>query len=182
VAITHIALLRAVNVGGRGVVKMSELRDAFAAAGCAHVRTFIQSGNVVFDARTAMPAALITRIRAACRELLGTEPGICFRTLDDLDAVVASSPFAGLVDDRALKLYVAFLDREPAASPVLPLIDTKELIEIVACRRLEMFIISRRKPSGMWGFPNGVVESLGVMSTTRNWNTVRRVAAFARAT
>jgi uncharacterized protein (DUF1697 family) len=180
-ATTHVALLRAVNVGGRGVVKMTDLRDAFAGAGCANVRTFIASGNVVFEARGAKPDSLFKRIAAATRDLLGSEPGICFRTLDEIDGVIAANPFGRLVDDRAVKLYVAFLDREPASKPKLPFTAPKELCEITACRPREMFIVSRPKPNRMYGFPNGVVESFGVMSTTRNWNTVTRLAAFARA-
>jgi uncharacterized protein (DUF1697 family) len=179
-ATTHVALLRAVNVGGRGVVKMTDLRDAFAGAGCANVRTFIASGNVVFDARGAKPQGLFTRIRAAARDLLGAEPGICFRTLEEIDEVVAFNPFGKLTADKALKLYVAFLDRAPASAPALPFAAPKELCEITACRPREMFVVSRRKPNGMYGFPNGVIESFGVVSTTRNWNTVTKLATFAR--
>lgn len=182
VAVTHIALLRAVNVGGRAVVRMTDLRDAFAAAGCANVRTFIQSGNVVFDAPSQRPAALFGRIRGSMVKLLGAEPGICFRTLDDLERTVAVNPFGELAHDRTLKLYVSFCDREPANAPVLPLVADKELIEVIAHHGRELFIVSRRKPSGMYGFPNAVVENLGVMATTRNWNTVTKLAAFARTT
>ena len=179
--ITHIALLRAVNVGGRAVVRMTDLREAFVAAGCTNVRTFIQSGNVVFDARTQMPAALLARIRVSMTTLLGAEPGICFRTRDDLDRIVASNPFGELANDRTLKLYVSFCDREPAKAPILPFAVPKELIEVIAHRGRELFIVSRRKPSGMYGFPNAVVENLGVTATTRNWNTVTKLAAFAHA-
>ena len=179
-AVTHVAFLRAVNVGGRSVIKMADLKTAFEDAGCVNVRTFIASGNVLFDARSEMPAALLKRVRAACRDLLGAEPVICFRTLDEIDLILAANPFGRLVDDRSIKLYVAFLDRTPASPPKLPIVDAKELIEITTGLDRELFIVSRRKPSGMWGFPNGVAESLGVMSTTRNWNTVTKLAAFAR--
>ena len=51
---THVAFLRAVNVGGRGLVKMTDLQKAFAAAGAKNVRTVIASGNVVFEAPGAL--------------------------------------------------------------------------------------------------------------------------------
>lgn len=182
---THVALLRAVNVGGRGVVKMTDVRAAFEAAGCRRVRTFQAAGNVVFDApssRGALPAALKTRIQAAMHELLGGEPGICHRTLDDLDDVLDARPFGRLVADKTVKLYVVFMDRRLRRVPSLPLSFPKEAIEITHVRATEAFVVSRRKPTGMmYGFPNACVESLGVIATSRNWNTVTKLAAFARS-
>ena len=173
---THVAFLRAINVGGRAVVKMADLQAAFARAGCRHVRTFIASGNVLFDA----PARLRTQITAELVAVFGKEPGVCYRTLAQLDALIDSAPFGTRVSDTSLKLYVAFMDRVPAKVPALPTIVEKELVEIVAIRGADMLIVSRRKPNGMYGFPNACVEDLGVRATTRNWNTVTRLAAFAR--
>jgi uncharacterized protein (DUF1697 family) len=177
---THVAFLRAINVGGRSVVKMTDLKAAFERAGCREVRTFIASGNVLFEAPSRLPAALRARIGTELTTLLGTPPGICYRTLQEIDALIESGPFRDLAADRSLKLYVAFMDREPEPHPRLPIVDAKELVEITAIRAADLLLVSRRKPNGMYGFPNACVESLGVMATSRNWNTVIRVAAFAR--
>jgi len=181
---THVAFLRAVNVGGKGVVKMTDVRAAFESAGCRSVRTFIASGNVVFDApasRGALASAVKTRVHAAMRELLRGEPGICYRTVDELEALVAADPFGPLSADRMVKLYVVFMDRAPAQVPLLPLHFPKEAIEITAMRGTDVFVVSRRKPKGlMYGFPNACVESLGVLATSRNWNTVKKLVQFAR--
>jgi uncharacterized protein (DUF1697 family) len=178
--VTHVAFLRAINVGGRAVVKMTELKAAFERAGCRRVRTFIASGNVLFEAPAALPAALRTRIAKELLPLFGKAPGVCYRTLDELDALIAAAPFGRLPADVSVKLYVAFLDRVPAAVPPLPLRIEKEQIEITDIRAADMLIVSRRKPNGMYGFPNACVEQLGVTATSRNWNTVTKVAAFAR--
>lgn len=181
---THVALLRAVNVGGKGVVKMSDVRAAFESAGCRTVRTFQAAGNVVFDApsaRGALPASVKARVQAAIRELLGGEPGVCYRTLDELETVVTTNPFGPLTADKLVKLYVVFMDRRPSRVPALPLSFPKEAIEITHVRAADAFVVSRRKPKGMmYGFPNACVESLGVTATSRNWNTVTKLLEFAK--
>ena len=177
---THVAFLRAINVGGRAVVKMVALKAAFARAGCRNVRTFIASGNVLFEAPARLPGTLKERIRKELVTLFGKEPGVCYRTLDEIDALIASDPFGRIAADKALKLYVCFADRKLKLRPKLPIVDAKELVEITGIHAADLLIVSRRKPNGMYGFPNVCVEALGVTSTSRNWNTVTRVAQFAR--
>jgi uncharacterized protein (DUF1697 family) len=176
----YVAFLRAVNVGGRGVVKMTDVRAAFEAAGCRNVQTFIASGNVVFDAPATLPVALRTRIAAAMTALLSAEPAILYRTVDELEALIASDPFDGTTEHGTLKLYVALMSKPPAPRPKLPFSDVKELVDVVAIRGCDAMLLSRRKPNGMFGFPNAWVESLNVVATTRNWNTIVKVVAFAR--
>jgi uncharacterized protein (DUF1697 family) len=178
--VIHIAFLRAVNVGGRSVVKMTDLKAAFERAGCRNARTFIASGNVVFEAPAKLPVALKTRIARELLRLFGKEPGVCYRTLEDLDALIAANPFGAAAADKELKLYVAFTVGAPKQRPALPIVDEKEFVEITAVRAGDVLVISRRKPNGMYGFPNFCVERLGVTATSRNWNTVVKVAAFAR--
>src|ERR1700694_5095327 len=109
---TEVALLRAINVGGRSMVRMTDLRDIFLAAGCRNVRTFIQSGNVIFDAPVKRAAAL-QKVRVALPVVLGVEPEILFRTLRAIEALVARPPFKGVQAGPRVKLYVAFLSRAP---------------------------------------------------------------------
>ena len=177
---THVAFLRAINVGGRAVVKMSDLKAAFERAGCRNVRTFIASGNVLFDAPAKLPAALKTRVVKELVKLFGKEPGVCYRTLDEIDALVAKDPFAKHLGDKTKMPFVAFMDRVPGKVPKLPVRLEKECVEIAGIHAADMLILSWRTPRGMFGFPNACVEALGVTATTRNWNTVTRVAAFAR--
>ena len=159
---------------------MTNLKAAFERAGCRNVRTFIASGNVLFEAPAKLPAALRTRIARELVTLFGKEPGVCYRTLEELEALIGAAPFGGLAENKSLKLYVAFMDRVPASVPELPIVVDKELVEITSIRAADMLIVSRRKPNGMYGFPTACVEGLGVRATSRNWNTVTKVAAFAR--
>jgi uncharacterized protein (DUF1697 family) len=173
---THVAFLRAVNVGGRGIVKMTDLQKAFAAAGAKNVRTIIASGNVVFDAPAAL-GPIRDRIQQKVKTLLGADPVIVFRTLPYLDQLVDAAPFGRLVNDRTLKLYILFLAGKPKQLPPFPLTVPKELIEVPGLHRHDALIVSRRKPNGMYGFPGLWTEKeLGVASTARNWSTVVRIA------
>jgi uncharacterized protein (DUF1697 family) len=173
---THVALLRAVNVGGRGLVKMTELQNAFAAAGAKGVRTVIASGNVVFDAPAAL-GPLRGRILKQVRPLVGADPQIAFRTLPYLQRLVAAAPFGPLVNDRTVKLYVLFLLSTPRRLPAFPMTIPKEVIEVTGLYERDALIVSRRKPNGFYGFPGLWTEKeLGVASTGRNWSTILRIA------
>ena len=176
---TYVAFLRAINVGGQAVVRMSRLRDAFTAAGCVDARTFIASGNVVFEAAAQDAAALFGRIRVRVTRLLGRDTAVCFRTLAEIERLVRSDPFGARAADRTVKLYVAFLAEKPRETLLLPAGRPKEGLEAFGIAGREMFLVSRRKPNGFYGFPNTFVESLGVVATTRNWSTVRKIAEFA---
>ncbi len=160
---------------------MHDVRSTFSAAGCQRVRTVIQSGNVLFEPPAGSARAILERIRGTLRTAIGEEPEIVLRTVHDLEAVIAAAPFKDAAADPGIKLYVAFLARKPRGVRRLPLILAKEGLEAVAIRGRDVFIISRRKKNGFFGFPNNFIEDeLGVAATTRNWSTVRKIVEAAR--
>ena len=179
-AMRYVALLRALNVGGKAVVKMSDVRAAFETAGCRDVTTLGAAGNVVFSTGVTRVSAQEKKIAAALHTLMGAKTDVCFRELEQLVELVAFDPFGELVSDESVKLYVTFMDRSPTPRPKLPISIPKEGIEITGLRGTEMFVVSRPKPNGFYGFPNLYVEKLGVTATSRNWNTVTKLAALAR--
>jgi len=176
----YVAFLRAINVAGHAIVRMSDLKDAFAAAGCRDVKTYIQSGNVVFDALPESTTEVFEAIRVELRELLGLEPGIMFRTARELDRIVAGAPFQDFEAEKEIKRYVTLLSRKPRSKPTFPLRSTKEALEALAMKNLEVFVVSRRKENGFFGFPNEFIEKeLGVPATTRNMTTLAKIVDFA---
>jgi uncharacterized protein (DUF1697 family) len=173
--VIHVAFLRAVNVGGKGLVKMADLQKVFTAAGAKNVRTVIASGNVIFDASATL-GPMRNRILKKVGALLGAEPVIVFRTLPYLQRLINAAPFGPLVNDRALKLYVLFLAGKLKRRPSFPISVPKEVIEVPGLYEQDALIVSRRKPNGMYGFPGlWTDKELGVASTARNWNTVVRI-------
>ncbi len=173
------AFLRAVNVAGHARVTMKDLAAAFSAAGCSGVRTCIQSGNVVFGCEPQALEATCARIAATVGDLLGAEPQIAFRSADEIGRLVRRNPFAAFEADPEIKRYVAFLSSAPQARAVFPIALPREGLEALGMTGRDVFIVSRRKPNGMYGFPNNFLEhQLGAPATTRNWTTVQKVAGM----
>jgi uncharacterized protein (DUF1697 family) len=180
---TYVAFVRAINVGGRGLVSMSDLQEAFRAAGCGSVRTYIQSGNVVFTVPCDRAPAVFKKIVTAVRPLLDGDPTIIFRTAEDLERLVKRDPFSAARHDSTAKFYVTFLNGRPEGRRAFPLISEKEALEVFELAGLDALVISRPKSTRMYGFPNNYVEKeLGVAGTTRNWSTVSKIVEFAART
>lgn len=173
--IRTVAFLRAVNVGGHAVVGMSELKRAFVAAGCRHVQTYIQSGNVIFDAPGGSPADLFKKIACELDALLGAGALALFRRLSELGNLVQADPFKEFPAGPDVKRYVAFLSEPPRRLPQLPLRSQKDELEAIALKGLEVLIVSR-KINGRFGFPNPFVEKeFGIPATSRNWSTIDKI-------
>lgn len=176
---TYVAFLRAINVAGHATLKMSDAREVFAAAGGREVRTCIQSGNILFEASPQHAEKILRRARSALRTLLGEEPLVVLRTVAEIEDLVRATPFRKYQRERLIKLYVAFLSHAPRKKPAFPLASSKEALEAIAARGPHVFIVSRRKPNGFFGFPNNFIEKeLGIPATSRNWSTVSRIVTL----
>jgi len=168
-------------VAGHAVVKMDALRNAFAAADCRNVRTYIQSGNVVFDSSAAEPA-VVRKLHEPLRALLGEEPCLFLRTVEEMADLVNRDPFQDFRGEAKVKFYVAFLPQAPRAKPRFPLLVPKEGLEVFAMSGRDVFVVSRPDPKCSYGFPNRSIEKeFGVPATTRNWNTVVKIVKFAQS-
>jgi uncharacterized protein (DUF1697 family) len=176
---TYVAFLRAINVGGHALVKMDALCGAFTAAGCRHVRSYIQSGNVIFESSLS-EQGIHRKLQAKLGTLLETEPGIFLRTFDEISELVKRDPFAKFHDDPGVTLYIAFLAERPSVKPRFPLHYPKEGLEFFGMNGREAFIASRPVPRSH-GVPIKLIEKeLQVSATTRNWNTVVKIVKFAQ--
>ena len=177
--IKYVALLRAVNVGGKNLVKMDALRGVFDAAGLKNVRTFQQAGNVVFESNAKNPASIARKIEKLLSESFKAELRAIIFTVDELARIAKQDPFkrVGLGD---VMLCVAFLADTPAQIPKLPLRSTTDKLELISLDDRVAFVVARRKKTGWFGFPNNFVEKqLGVTATTRQWSTLKKLIAFA---
>lgn len=176
-----VALLRGINVGGHAIIPMADLRDAFVAAGACCVRTYIQSGNVVFDVSARGFAAFDKRIRRWLEKAAGGNPAISYRGASEICTLEDAFPLATFASESDVKTYVAFLESTPERSPTLPLISKKEGLEVLALHDGKDALVLSRKVGDRWGFPNALVEkAFGVAATSRNWNTVTKLASMCR--
>src|SRR4051812_32742264 len=104
---SHVALLRGINVGGRNVVRMADLRALCERLGLERPRTHLQSGNVVFDAN-GPPGTLAERLEEAIERDLGLRVRVVVRTARELAEVVARDPLRDVATDPA-RYVVLFL-------------------------------------------------------------------------
>ena len=178
----YVAFLRAINVAGQKLIKMQELARIFAAAGFKNVQTYIQSGNVIFDYKSTNSAALSKKIERTLQQALGYEVTIILRTLAELEALVKRNPFKKIKTGEEVMLGVVFFSHQTKPTPKLPLISIKENLELFEVKDGAAFVVSGRKQNGRSGSPNAFAEKeLGVVGTTRNWNTVNKIVHLAAA-
>jgi uncharacterized protein (DUF1697 family) len=166
----HVALLRAINVGGRNKVPMKDLRALFEAAGCADVQTYIQSGNVVYSADTALAGAVPERLSAAIERAFGLQVPITTRTAAELRTVAEGNPFLPGVDPKWL--HVVFLADRPAPERVAALDPNRSPPDEWLVRGREIYLhlphgMGKSKITSAW-----LDSRLATMSTARNWRTV----------
>lgn len=178
--ITYVAFLRGINVGGHKIIRMEELARTFASAGLKKVKTYIQSGNVIFDSAEADVSVLEKKIERKLLKSFGHEVPVVVLPLTDLAAIVRRNPFSQIKTGADAVLFVAFLDSEKKVRPKLPLKSSAENLEVFAVKDRAAFIVARRKKTGRFGFPNSFVEKeFGVSATTRNWNSLKKIVAAA---
>ena len=176
----YVALLRGINVGGRKLIKMKELARILRDAGLKNVRTYIASGNVIFESGSANRAALTRKIEKALHQTLGYEVTVVLRTLSEIESIVKRNPFKKYEASKDVMLCVVFLANEPKTQPKLPLVSLTDKLEVFAVAEGTACVVSRRKKTGWFGFPNNFVEKqLSVAGTTRQWSSVKKLLEFA---
>ncbi len=156
---------------------MADVVRVFESLGFANVRTYIQSGNVLFDTRARSLGRLRLKTEQALGDQLGAEVTVLLRTLSEIVRIVERDPFKKNPVASA-KPFVTFMSAAPARTPALPLRSPKGDVEVFEIVGTEAFSLSIEK-KGRFGFPNNFIETkFGVPSTTRNWNAVRKVASL----
>ena len=179
-SVRYVALLRGINVGGNKLIRMEQLRRVIEGAGFANVRTFIASGNVIFDSSETDGRALAKKIERKLVKAFGHEITVVILELASLASMAKRNPFKKFDSEKDVMLCAVFFAADPPRLK-LPLKSTPENLEVFAVRDATAFVICRRKQSGWFGFPNNFVEKqFGVAATTRQWKTVQRIVAFAR--
>jgi uncharacterized protein (DUF1697 family) len=174
--IRYIALLRGINVSGQKIIPMAELKQMFEAMKLANVSTYIQSGNVIFDASARSSEKLEATVQSGLLKSLGYHVDVILRTMDSMSALVAADPLAGKVKEGKSKGYITFVKSDPKSDLVLPYTFEKKGVTIFGRSDLDFYCLSHPLPNGTWGFPNAIVEKeFAVAATTRNWNTVSTI-------
>ncbi|MEA3090727.1 MAG: hypothetical protein QOJ04_2069 [Caballeronia sp.] len=167
---TYAALLRAVNVGGTGKLPTPELRAMCDSVGFSNVRTYIASGNVVFESKLSEASAK-ARLERCLETYAGKPVGVLVRTGAELAAVLANNPFSSAAPNRTVAI---FLDA-PLPSDVLDSVSGQQTEEIALGTR-EIYV----------HYKDGIARSKlkipgAATGTARNMNTVAKLAEWTAA-
>jgi uncharacterized protein (DUF1697 family) len=166
-----VALLRGINVGGKNKLPMSDLREIFTEAGCRDVRTYIQSGNVIFGADAAVIASLPRAVSAAIEARFGYRVPVIIRTAREMGSIVQHNPFVaqGVAEGE---LHVLFLAKAPSAARIETLDPGRSPPDTFAVRGAEVYL---RLPNGAGRTKLTATyfdAKLATVCTQRNWRTV----------
>jgi uncharacterized protein (DUF1697 family) len=179
----YVSMLRAVNVGGSGLIKMEALRAAYESIGLADVRTLLQSGNVLFRSGLTDRRRLAKRIMQEIERRFDLQVEVILRTLAEVASIVDRGPVLSPRADKS-KLLVMFLSSVPDAAAQAALKKwhkDQQLKEMLEIRGPEIYLyypdgVGRSKLTG------AVIENkLDTAGTARNWNTLIKLIEAGRS-
>ncbi len=170
---TYITLLRGINVGGQKKILMKDLMTLYESMDFKNVKTYVQSGNVVFESHLEDQNDLAGIIEKKILETFGFPVSIIIRTADELKQIILNNPFIKKKGFDESKLYATFFSDIPSDKLLNEALKIKD--------EKDRFFISGREAylfcPGGYGktkFSNNFFEKkLDITATTRNWNTVR---------
>jgi len=167
----YVSMLRGINVSGKNRILMVDLAGLYASLGFTAVTTYIQSGNVVFEAADKA-APDVRSIEKGIEDKFGFEVPVIIRSKSEFQNAVLGNPFSGQSGADPAHLYVTFLDSKPDKEklnqfgPVGPGKDQYSLVGT------EVYL-NCPGGYGKTRLTNTYLEKqLGVCATTRNWKTV----------
>jgi uncharacterized protein (DUF1697 family) len=175
----YIALLRGINVGGHHIVKMDELKKLLEKMGFTDVKTLLASGNVVFNSDESEIKALTSEIQFALKEKFGFEIPTLLRSVESIAKLAKSEPFKGVKVTETVGLYVTFLTAPHQPSFKIPFVSPNKDLKILEFTPGEVFFFFDKSKGGGTIQAMAIVEKeFGKGVTTRNWNTVLKLAAL----
>jgi uncharacterized protein (DUF1697 family) len=169
---TYISMLRGINVGGHKRIKMDQLRNSFEALGFEQVKTYIQSGNVVFRAGKLSTVTLSRKVEAKILNDFGFTVSVISRTQDEMAKTIQDNPFLKERGIDQTKLHVTFLSEAPAPAAL------KKMQALIAApdqsrcagKEIYFYLPNGVSQSSLWKTP--WERALSVVTTMRNWKTV----------
>lgn len=177
----YVALLRGINVGGNNVITMSELRACFEAQGFHAVSTYIQSGNVIFDAGRAGSAALTRRVERALSSTFGYAAKVVLRSQEQLHEVVAKAPNGFGKQPAKYRSDVLFLKEPLTAAAAMKSMLTREGVDQVHAGKGVLYF-SRLTSQASRSLLGKIVGTPVYQSVTiRNWNTTTKLLTLMQA-
>lgn len=181
---TFIALLRGINVGGKNIIKMADLRLAFESIGLYEVKTYIQSGNVLFKSDET-EEILQSKIERKIEDVFGFSVTVVLKTSEEIEEIISNCPFSKKEISEAESssglesLYVAILADIPFKEKVMLLntyVNGNNKYEILG-RNVYLLLSQSIRNSKL----ANNLHKLSATVTVRNWKTIEKLADLAKA-
>lgn len=173
----YAALLRGINIGGNNKVKMETLREVCAGIGFENVKTYINSGNVIFETRKTDNHKIASKIAKAIEKEFSLSIKVMVRSMSEIEEIVKNNPFEGMFE-REKDLNVFFLDEQLPKDKCEQLLANNNENEMFAVRNSEIYLLLRISFAESLMARNYIANKLKVSATARNWRTVNKLLEF----
>ncbi len=176
----YISMLRGINVSGRNKIKMEELKRLYESLDFINVKTYIQSGNVIFKSPVSDISELVSQIETNIKQTYGFSVTVIIRTASEFQHVINNNPFCGTRQEDTTKLHVTFLSDTPTISSLNTIANLKDELDEWFIAGKEIFLFcpngyGRTKLTNIF-----FEKKLNLSATTRNWNTVNKLYAIVK--
>ena len=172
---TYLALLRGINVGGKNIIKMADLRSCFESEGFRDVTTYIQSGNVVFRTPSSGLRTLTKRIERMLAAALDYEASVVMRSRKQMRAVVSNAPAGFGERPETYRYDVIFLKAPLTATAAMEGVPARRGVD-EAWAGSGVLYFSRRIDQASRSYLSRLASMpLYQRVTVRNWNTTTRL-------
>ncbi len=175
---TYVALFRGINVGGKNALPMKELVAILEDLQSRNIKTYIQSGNAVFESRENNASRLSNNISSEIRKRRGFEPYVLLLGLEELEKAIAGNPFPEAeADPRTLHVgFLASVPKKPDLKTLESLKSGSERFRLIG----RFFYLHAPEGIGRSRLAANAERLLGVSMTDRNWRTVYKLMEMAK--
>lgn len=177
----YVALLRGINVGGKNLIKMTDLKACFEALGFQAVKTFIQSGNIVFSSDESDADKLTTRIEAALSKTFNYKSKLVLRSLQQMKSIIARAPKGFGTKPAVYRYDVIFLKKPLTPAKAMKSVKAKEGVD-EAYAGTGVLYFSRLDSKASQSYLSRII-GLPIYQdmTIRNWNTTTKLLSLMEA-
>ncbi len=170
----YVAFLRGINVGGKNKIKMETLREVCISLGFQNVKTYINSGNIIFETAKTDDKKIAAKIEGAIEKEFALKIKVIVRMMAEIENIIANNPFAGQFENDK-DLHVFFLDEELPDEKRELLLSNNNQNEMFAVRNREIFCLLRVSVLDSLMGKDYIGKKLKVSATARNWRTVNKI-------
>jgi len=174
----HISILRGINVGGKRKILMADLKELYAKLGYKNIVSYIQSGNVIFDAKEKDQSKIEEKIYKAIKKVYDFEVPVVVRSAEEIEQIISNNPFTKKSEDESL--HLTFLKEIPSEEHLEKIATYNYPPDKYKIEGKDVFIFCVGKYHKSKLTNNFFEKKLKVGATTRNWKTVNKLLELSK--